>query len=228
MNKEDYIIISLGGSLIVPNEIDVVFIKEFVNTIKEYIDKGFRFVVITGGGHTARNYIESLKKISDSNDIDLDWIGIASTRLNAELLRVSFGDIAHSSIVMDPDAVPQTDKGVILGGGWKPGNSSDLAAVHAANSVKAKVVINLSNIDYAYDKDPKKFPDAVKIEQSSWADFRKILPSEWNPGLNAPFDPVAAERAEELGLEVVIMNGKNIDNLKNYLNGEAFLGTVIH
>ncbi len=228
MNKEDYIIISLGGSLIVPNEIDVVFIKEFVNTIKEYIDKGFRFVVITGGGHTARNYIESLKKISDSNDIDLDWIGIASTRLNAELLRVSFGDIAHSSIVMDPDAVPQTDKGVILGGGWKPGNSSDLAAVHAANSVKAKVVINLSNIDYAYDKDPKKFPDAVKIEQSSWADFRKILPSEWNPGLNAPFDPIAAEKAEELELEVVIMNGKNIDNLKNYLNGDKFLGTVIH
>jgi hypothetical protein len=63
-------------------------------------------------------------------------------------------------------------------------------------------------------KDPKKFPDAKIIKESSWADFRKILPTEWDPGLNAPFDPIAAKKAEELGLEVVIMNGKNIENLK--------------
>lgn len=227
MDTKEHIIISLGGSLIVPNEIDVVFIKEFVDTITEYANKGFKFVIITGGGHTARTYIEALKKISNPNNIDLDWIGIAGTRLNAELLRVSFGNIAHDSIIMNPDVITNTDKEILIGGGWKPGNSSDLAAVHSAQTVGARKLINLSNIDYAYDKDPKKFSDAVKIEQSSWADFRQILPTEWDPGLNAPFDPIAAQKAEELGLEVVIMNGKNIENLKNYLDGKEFLGTVI-
>ena len=228
MEPDKHIVISLGGSLIVLDEIDTEFIKNFVDTIKIYIEKGFKFVLITGGGHTARTYIKASKEITTPSNTDLDWIGIASTRLNAELLRVAFGDIAHNSIIMSPDQIPDTQKSVLIGGGWKPGNSSDLAAVHSAQSVGAKKVINLSNIDYAYNKDPKKFPDAFKIEQSSWSDFRAILPKEWDPGLNSPFDPVAAKKAEEIGLEVVIMNGKNIENLKKYLNGEEFVGSVIH
>lgn len=227
MEIDKHIVISLGGSLIIPDNIDISFIKKFIETIKEYTDKGFKFVIITGGGHTARVYIAASKEIVAPSHDDLDWIGIAATRMNAELIRVGFGDIAHSSIIMDPDSIPNTDKPVLIGAGWKPGNSSDLAAVHAAGSVGAKKIINLSNIDYAYNKDPKKFPDAEIIKESSWADFRKILPTEWNPGLNAPFDPVAAAKAEELGLEVSILNGKNIENLKNYLDGKEFVGTVI-
>ena len=91
-----------------------------------------------------------------------------------------------------------------------------------------KKIINLSNIDYVYDKDPRKYPDAVRIEKISWADFRTLLPSEWDPGLSSPFDPIAAKEAEYLGIEVAIMNGKNIENLKNYLDGQEFLGTVIY
>jgi uridylate kinase len=227
MESKEHIVISLGGSLIVPDQIDVEFIKIFVNTIKQYVEKGFQFVIITGGGHTARTYINASKAITNPSNADLDWIGIAATRMNAELLRVAFDGVAYESIIMNPDEVPNTDKSVLIGAGWKPGNSSDLAAVHTANSVGAKKVINLSNIDYAYDKDPKKFPDAKIIKESSWADFRKILPTEWDPGLNAPFDPIAAKKAEELGLEVVIMNGKNIENLKKYLDGEEFVGSVI-
>jgi uridylate kinase len=228
MDHNKHIVISLGGSLIVPHDIDVNFVSNFVNLIKEYAGKGYKFVIITGGGATARTYINASKSIGDSSNTDLDWIGIACTRLNSELLRTAFGELAHEHVVLDPDNVPSTDKSIIMSAGWKPGNSSDLAAIHCARSVGAHTLINLSNIDYAYDKDPKKYPDAVKIEESNWADFRKILPEEWDPGLNAPFDPVAAREAEALGLEVVIMNGKNIDNLKAYLDGDKFLGTVIH
>jgi uridylate kinase len=227
MEKKEHIIISLGGSLIVPDEIDVGFIKEFASTITEYTKKGFRFVIITGGGKLCRRYNEAVEGIVVPTTTDLDWLGIAVTRLNAEFLRISFGELAHSAIIMNPDIIPETDKPIILGAGWKPGNSSDLAAVHSAKSVGAKKVINLSNIDYAYDKDPKQFPEAKKIKQSSWADFRAILPTEWKPGLSSPFDPIAAEKAEALGLEVVIMNGKNIENLKKYLDGGEFVGTVI-
>ena len=118
-------------------------------------------------------------------------------------------------------------KSIVIGGGWKPGWSTDYVAVILGKQLHAKKIINLSNTDYVYDSDPKINPDAKKIEQISWKDYRVLIPKEWNPGLNSPFDPIASKMAEEAGIEVAIMNGKPIDNLANYLNGEKFLGTVI-
>lgn len=224
---DETIIISLGGSLIVPDGIDTEFLKNFKEVIIDQINKGKRFVVITGGGNTAREYIEGAKVFGVTNADELDWVGIASTRLNGELLRVAFGDMADEKIIMNPDLVHASAKPVLVGAGWQPGNSSDLAAVHVAKSLNAKKLINLSNIDYVYDKDPRKFSDAVKIENISWAEFRKILPENWNPGLSSPFDPIAAREAEKLGLEVVIMNGKNLPNVQKCIGGEEFLGTQI-
>jgi uridylate kinase len=93
--------------------------------------------------------------------------------------------------------------------------------------VGAKKVINLSNIDYAYDKDPNKYPDAKKLESISWAEYRLLIPKEWISGMSTPFDPIASQKAESLRIEVAIMNGRNIENLKNYLDGGVFVGTVI-
>jgi uridylate kinase len=53
------------------------------------------------------------------------------------------------------------------------------------------------------------------------------LPEKWDPGLNTPFDPVAAKEAEKIGLEVVVMNGKKLKNFENYLDGKEFIGTKI-
>lgn len=227
MSDNNYIVISLGGSIIVPNEVDIDFVKEFVAIIREYIKKGFNFVIITGGGNTCRRYNDSLKQIIHPTNEGLDWLGISATRLNAELIRLSFGNDSYGKVLLNPEQIPDTDKKVIIGGGWKPGNSSDLMAVRIAGGLQSKKVINLSNIDFAHSKDPKIFPDAEKIEKSSWVDFRSILPEVWTPGMNVPFDPIAAKEAQELNLEVVIMNGHNIENLKNYLNGEKFIGTII-
>ncbi len=227
MNKNNYIIISLGGSVIVPNKIDVIFLKNFISMIKKYVEKGYHFVIITGGGKICRDYNDSLEQIIKAKNKDLDLMGITATRLNAELVRISFGDLAYEKILLDPDLIPQTDKPIIIGGGWKPGNSTDLAAVHVARGIQSSRLINLSNIDFVYNKDPKIFPDAEIIKKISWVNFRAILPDSWSPGINVPFDPVAAKEAEEAGIEVIIMNGKNIENLKNYLDDKEFIGTVI-
>lgn len=228
MDAETFVI-SLGGSLIVPEQVDVDFLKSFRNLIMNEVSKGRKFAIICGGGALARKYIESAKLLGQNKEDELDWVGIASTRQNAELVRTMFGDLAYEKIILDPDMVPTTDKKILVGGGWKPGNSSDLASVHMAKSLGAKKLINLSNIDFVYNKDPKKFPDAVKIENISWADFRKILPApeNWKAGLSAPFDPVAAREAEAMSLEVCILNGKNIENLAKYINNEEFIGTKI-
>lgn len=226
-DKNNKIVISLGGSLIIPDEIDVDFLKSFVSIIKEYVSMGFSFLIITGGGKICRKYNDSLKQIVNPSNEDLDWLGISVTRLNAEFIRICFGDLAYEKVILDPSFIPEINKSVIVGGGWKPGNSSDLAAVYSAKSIGARKIINLSNIDYVYDKDPKVNPDAKPIDKISWSDFRTLFSTEWNPGANVPFDPTAAKEAESLGYEVVILNGKNIENIKNYLDGKEFIGTVI-
>lgn len=208
---EEKIIISLGGSLIVPEEIDIDFLKSFKFLILKEVEKGKKFFIITGGGKICRKYQNAAKELSNPSNIELDIIGIKALNLNSELVRVLFKDC----------------EAVFVYGAEKPGSSTDLGATILAEKNNAKIVINLSNIDYVYDSDPKINSNAKKIEKISWADYRTLIPKEWNPGLNSPFDPIASEMAEKEGIQVVIMNGKPIDNLSNYLNGEAFSGTVI-
>ncbi len=220
--------VSVGGSLIVPDEIDTTFLTNFRELILKKTNDGLSFFIITGGGRTARRYQEAAHAVlGDSDPEDLDWLGIHSTRLNAHLFRALFSEQAQARIVKNPTRKVGGRSSVIIGAGWKPGWSTDYCAVMAAKQLGAKKLINLSNIDYVYDKDPRKFPDAVKIEKSSWADFRKLIPDHWDPGLSSPFDPVAAKEAEVLGLEVAIINGKKLNEFENYLSGQTFVGSII-
>ncbi len=218
---------SVGGSLIVPEGIDASFLARFRELILKKISEGFSFYIITGGGKTARSYQEAAHLVrGDLPREDLDWLGIHSTRLNAHLMRTLFREQGHAKIVKDPTMVPE-ESPVIIGAGWKPGWSTDYCAVLAAKALGAKRLVNLSNIDYVYDKDPRKFEGAKKLEKLSWSEFRSLIPAEWDPGLSSPFDPVAAKEAEALGLEIAIMNGARLDEFENYLENRNFEGTVI-
>lgn len=222
------IVISLGGSLIVPGGVDVDFLKSFILFIKKYVENGYTFLLITGGGKIAREYGDSLKKIINPNNNDLDWLGIAITKVNAEFVRICFEDLAYERIIDNPECIPESKSPVIVGGGWKPGNSSDLAAVRAAKSIGAQKIINLTNIDYVYDSDPSKNPEAKPIENISWLDFLLLFPdNNWVPGANRPFDPIASCEAQNNNQEVVILNGRDLENLGNCLEGKIFKGTTI-
>lgn len=221
------IIISLGGSLIVPAEIDGKFVKSFRDLILWHVAEGREFVIITGGGKICRKYQDAAKELSSPKDDDLDWIGIAALKLNAEFMRVVFGAHADPKIISNPSEKFSSSFPVIIGSAYEPGHSTDWDAVLMAKNIGARRIINLSNIDFVYDSDPKKNPNAKKFEALSWAEYRALIPKDWDPGLNSPFDPTAAKAAEEAGIEVAIMNGKPIDNLKKYLAGEKFAGTEI-
>ncbi|MDD4988911.1 MAG: UMP kinase [Candidatus Pacebacteria bacterium] len=226
--KKGPIILSVGGSLLAPEGIDVDFIKKFKDLIVRHTENGERFAIIAGGGKTARVYQEGARAISKISAEDADWVGIFGTKLNAQLLRAVFAPLAGKRIIDDPSAPIDFKEKVIIGAGYEPGWSSDMDAVLIAKNLGAKKLVNLSNIDYVYDKDPRKNPDAKKIEEISWRDFRKIIPEKWDPGLNSPFDPNAAKEAEKMGLEVAVMNGKNLENLDAYLLGASYQGTRIH
>ncbi|MBD3313190.1 UMP kinase [Candidatus Woesearchaeota archaeon] len=228
----DTIIISLGGSLIFPDENgpDTSFLNDFRKLILEESDKGKRFIIITGGGHINRMYNKSLREIvkpAEPDDETLDWLGISATAMNAFFIKCIFEDHAYEEVMHNPTEKIDTDKRIIIGCGWKPGCSSDKDAVLAAETFKADTVINLSNIDYAYTKDPRKHNDAEKIENIDWKEFRKIVGDEWNPKLEGPFDPVAAKHAEKIGIKVIIAKGTDLDNLKDILQDKSFKGTIV-
>ncbi|MCK5061317.1 UMP kinase [Candidatus Parcubacteria bacterium] len=232
--KKEIIIISLGGSLIAPPKgIDWRFLKRFRELIIKQIKAGKRFVIITGGGTTCRQYQQAANKVVNLTKDDSDWLGIHTTRLNAHLIKTIFRAYAHPRINKNPRTKADIKKhfakgeGIMVAAGWRPGWSTDYVAAILAERLNAKTVINLSNIKYVYDKDPNKFASAKKITKITWPDFRKIVGNKWDPGLNAPFDPVASALAEKLGLEVIIAEGKNINNLEKIFNKQKFQGTII-
>lgn len=210
-----------------PGDIDMHFIKSLKALIAKYTRGGNRFFLVIGGGRPARKYQEALKRSGKTSAEDLDWLGIYATRLNAQLMRLAFAQMADPQLVTDPHVHMTFKKPVVFAGGWKPGRSTDFVATALARTYGAKVVINLSNIDYAYTKDPRTFKNAVRIERATWKQFRKIVGSKWKPGANLPFDPTAAAYAEKNSLTVVIANGKNLKNLENILKGREFKGTII-
>lgn len=229
MQSHETIVMSVGGSLIVPDQIDT----EFLSILKEFIEaeiaEGRRFIIIAGGGRTARNYQDAAGAVTKLTTDDLDWMGIHATRLNGHLLRTIFRDSAHPTMLTNPDDILDvpTDVPVVIASGYRPGCSTDLRAVQIAELVGARKVINLSNIDYVYTDDPRSNPEAKKIEIITWADFRALIPDEWDPGLSAPFDPIAAKAADEKNIEVAIINGHRPDALTDYLHNKDFIGTKI-
>jgi uridylate kinase len=231
MQKDNIIVISLGGSLIVPDEIDWGFVKSFKEIIKKRIAKGSRFIIITGGGKLSRRYQDAAVKITDklTND-DRDWLGIHATRMNAHFIRTIFRANAHPRINKNPNDLEDFfnfKENILVAAGWRPGFSTDYDAVLLGKYFGVTKIINMSNIDYVCDKDPNKFPDAKKIKTISWPDFQKMVGNIWDPGMNAPFDPIASKLASEAKMEVVILNGKKLKNMENCLEGKKFNGTVI-
>ncbi len=220
-------VLSLGGSLIVPDGIDQKFLNNFRRLILSRIRKGDRFIIVTGGGQTSRRYQEALRQASKASSAELDWMGIEATWINAKLVQLMFGKLAHSQIVTDPNKKVSFREKILVAGGWKPGRSSDDDAVRLAHVYGSKTVINLSNIEYVYDRDPREYKNAQKIEQISWSEFNRMFGSRWNPGAHVPFDPVGARFAKAHQQTVIIAQGKDLKNLNKILLGKKFKGTTI-
>jgi uridylate kinase len=220
------IVLSLGGSIAVPDGIDTEYLKAFREVVREFIDK-YQFYIIVGGGALARQYQAAGRDLGVESVEILDLIGIRATRLNAEMVKAGFGDLAEEKLINAEEEIPEYEKPVIFGGGTLPGWSTDYVAVTLAEKLGAKTMVNLTNMDYVFNKNPKEFPDAVPMPKLTWPEMWQIVGTEWRPGANIPFDQRATEKAEKNEMTVIMMNGKNIDNLRKFLKGETFVGSTI-
>lgn len=231
-SSQERIIISVGGSLIVPNGgIATKFLSKLNALIRNQLaqNPNRQFFLIIGGGATARHYINAGRDVvgHELTLDDLDWLGVHSTRLNAHLVRTIFQDIAHPNIVEHYDIIRKVTEQVVVAAGWKPGWSTDFCGVLLCEDYGVKTMLNLSNIVKLYDKDPNKYKDAKPIDNITWEKFRELVGDDWVPGMRAPFDPIASRKAQEIGIKVVIMSGDDFGNIENYFAGKKYVGTMI-
>ena len=226
--KSKPLVLSVGGSLVIPNGgPDTGFLKSLYSFVHKQIKAGRKLVIVVGGGKTARHYIDAASKIRSIDNEDLDWLGIHSTRLNGHLLRTIFRDVAHPTVIKNPMTTPKKWKGkVLIAAGWRPGWSTDYVAARIAKRIGSSTVLNLSNIDHVYSEDPVKNSNAEIFETLSWSDYRKMIASEWDPGLSAPFDPIASKFCHRNKMKAIILSG-DLRNVSSVIAGKRFRGTVI-
>ena len=229
-------VIKLGGSMVSPSTtclFDFAYANNFRKALEQFTLLGDKFFVAVGGGSIMRQYrdLAMANGITDHNQ--LHWIGTTVNVLNAEVVRVSMGELADEGVYKYEDyydnSILKINKSIKVGGGGRPGHSGDMDAILAALKLNTKVIISLKNVAAIYSADPKIDPQARPLEKLSWKEYLDIIgnPVEHMPGANFPIDPVASQIAIKNNLKFIVIAGLDIENLKKVLLGEKFIGTVV-
>lgn len=222
------IVISLGGSLIIPENVNFTFLDAFKKELRKHY-KNTRFVIVCGGGSIARKYITALKKEGKS-DKELASAGIRTTRMNALFLMQFFGKEANDEIVKDMHQVASNihkNRVVICGAlRYAEDETSDGTAAKLANFLNADF-INMTNVKGLYTADPRKDKNAKFVSKISWKEFEHVaLAIKFKPGQHFVLDQQAATIIKKHKIKTYIIND-NIKNLGNLLKGKRFIGTEI-
>lgn len=222
------VILSLGGSLM-NTEKGIDF--EYLEKIKKILQNNdFKFGIVTGGGYLARRYANQIRS-GGGNEFEADEAAIEATWENAKTLIKILGKEAHSKVLKEfREAQKALDKKkYAVMGGTIPGITTDADAVLLAECLNAIRVINISNVDGIYNKNPKKFPDAKKYSYLTHEELVKLAfeNDKRTAGTNFVFDLLACKLAQRSKLEVHFVNGKKLDDLENAINGRMHSGTKI-
>ncbi|MFA5174268.1 MAG: UMP kinase [Candidatus Pacearchaeota archaeon] len=228
--EKKVIVLSLGGSMIVPDKIN----NEFLNKFKKVLEKNknkYKFVVVCGGGSIARTYIHGLDNENIKNkEYFQSLLGISVTRLNARFLTYFFGKDANQGIPHDMKEIESMLKfndfvfcGALRYAKKQTSDSTSAKLAHYFNSD----FINLTNVNGLYDKNPKKFKSAKFIPEINHKDFLKIANQiKFKPGQNFVLDQTAAKIIKKHNITTYIL-GPDIENLDKVLNNKYFIGSRI-
>jgi uridylate kinase len=222
------IVISLGGSILVKGEDDSAYIEDFRNLIGS-LSGDHRFIIITGGGRTARDYIK-IGRALGSDEATLDWIGISATRLNAWLVISAFGPECYPKPVMDiEDAIKAAGSfRFVIGGGTHPGHTTDAVAALIAERWGADKFLNLTAVNGAYTDDPNKVEDAKKIDRIKTSELVELVShTTTGAGSHSVMDPLASRIIHRARLSTSILNGRDLVSLRRCIVGDTFDGTVV-
>jgi uridylate kinase len=220
--------ISLGGSLLTGKNTDSYIqlehqtYKKYAQTLKEIHNQGHQIIVVCGGGKPARYFINTAKKLDAANHIQ-DTIGIKCTHINALLLTAALGPVAdQSTIYQQPHQIEKAppDK-ILVGGGYRPGTSTDYRTVQFAQKIDADLIINATDVDGVYTKNPARHNDAVKLKTLTYARLEEIIQENTRqlPGEYGLFDLKATRLAKKISIPTIIIDGSDPMEIKRATDG---------
>jgi uridylate kinase len=223
------VVVSLGGSLVVPEKVNRLFIQKAASLFRE-LSKRIKLYLVVGGGSLAGSYISIGRKMGIPEK-ELDELGIKATRLNAQLLISAIGPIAFPRVPKTTDLAAKKGEEyqVVVMGGTKPGHSTDQVAAELASKVKADRFINATNVVGVYTKDPSKYRDAKPLEKISIDELIKLIGSTpWKEAGKAGILDIGACRLIKLHkIKTLVMDGRDLESFRKAIEGKKFKGTTI-
>jgi uridylate kinase len=222
------IVLSVGGSILTPEGGEVDYINSLTAILKRYCSNNKLYLVV-GGGPLARKYI-GIARALGANEIELDELGIASTRLNARLLITALGSAAYPLPVESyEDALVKAQEfPIIVMGGTQPGHTTDAVAIMLAEYIEADKFINVTSVDGVYTADPKLEPNAKKLDRLTPDELIKITQRDKHTaGPHIVIDPMAARIIKRSGIVTYVLDGHDLTALENAIMGKTFNGTII-
>ncbi|MDI6805784.1 MAG: UMP kinase [Candidatus Bathyarchaeia archaeon] len=221
------IVLRIGGSVIA-SPINQSLIAEYANLLKAIKKKGHDVTAVVGGGALAREFINVAKNLGLAEKAQ-DEIAISISRIFAQLFIKKLGKWGCESVPLTVvDAVKCVHEGKIaVVGGLKPGMTTDTVAALIAERLKADLLVKATDQEGVYNKDPKKYADAVKLERLRFEDLPKFFAeNRHKAGIHQIIDPEAVKILKRRRVKLVVVNGFNPNNVLLAVKGES-VGTVI-
>jgi len=225
--KKEKVVVSIGGSVLVPGNDDSDYIKKLTAVIAE-VSKAVQIVIVCGGGKIARYYTETGKDLGGTT-YQLDMLGIGVTRLNAQLLAVSLGELSSTDIPLTAEdaAGRSSPDNIVIMGGTAPGHTTDAVATMIAKEMRADRVVNATSVEAVYSDDPKKNPSAKRFSKLTIDELGEIVYKEHGAGKSSVFDPLGIKIAKEEKIDLLIINGRDLGELRNAILGKDINGTYV-
>ena len=214
------VVVSIGGSVLAP-DLDADRIARYAAVIED-LDADHEVGVVVGGGTVAREYIGAGRALG-ANEIELDQLGIAVTRLNARLLVTAFDDRASPTPPEDyergREALRRGD--VPIMGGTVAGQTTDAVSAAFAEYVDAGLLVYATSVDGVYDGDPGEDADATKFDVLSAGELVDVIADiEMAAGSKAPVDLLAAKLIQRSELRAIVLDGTEPERVGDAVAGD--------
>jgi uridylate kinase len=221
------IVLKIGGS-IVASPINSKLISSYISLLKRLRLQRHEIAVVVGGGALAREFIGAARNMG-LDERAQDEIAISVSRIFAKLFLMKLDKVGCRQLPTSiEDTIRCVEKGKIaVMGGLKPGMTTDTVAALIAERFRADMLVKATDQEGVYDKDPKKYSDAVKLDHLSLEHLQeKSIEYRHKAGIHQILDLEAAKILRRNRLKTVIVNGTRLENVTKAIKGEN-VGTLI-